>query len=395
MYSRRSFLKASSLTLLGLHNTLLLGCSSGGHSKPVQLVSQLDDIGPLLPPDNSGIMLPAGFRSRVIAQSGTQPYIGSSYVWHSAPDGGATFSTPDSGWIYVSNSEIGSNAGGVGAIRFDSSGNIIDAYSILDNSNRNCAGGATSWSTWLSCEEHDFGVVWECDPHGINLPIQRPALGVFSHEAATLDITTNFIYLTEDKTDGCFYRFIPGSFTINGEPDLVNGSLQVAIVDLQNLSVSWQTVPDPGASSQPTRYQVSSSTKFNGGEGIVYFDGVVFFATKGDNKIWSYDITTNQLSVVYDANSHPNPILTGVDNITLSKEGELVVGEDGGDLQVVALTKSNRLVPLAQLTGHSSSEITGPAFSPDGRRFYFSSQRGTSGSSTDGVTFEITGPFHV
>jgi hypothetical protein len=54
-------------------------------------------------PDANGIRLPAGFTSRVVASSG-QP-VGNS-VWHPYPDGGATFSLPDGGWIYVSNSEV-------------------------------------------------------------------------------------------------------------------------------------------------------------------------------------------------------------------------------------------------------------------------------------------------
>ncbi len=384
----------SAITLVGLANNLLFGCGNRSSSDSTQLSSALDDIGPLLPPDDNGIMLPEGFRSRIIARSGFQPYIGSPYLWHDAPDGGATFSTNDNGWIYVSNSEVGNNSGGVGAIRFDSSGNIMDAYSILENSNYNCAGGPTSWNTWLSCEEHDSGVIWECDPFGIRLPVQRPALGIFAHEAATLDTNTNMIYLTEDKPDGCFYRFAPDSYTIDGNPDLNSGVLEVAIVDSQDLSVRWQPVPDPSASSQPTRYQVGSSTKFNGGEGIVFYNGIISFASKGDNKIWSYNTENNQISVTYDKNTHPTPILSGVDNITLNNEGELVVGEDGGDLQIIALAKSNKLVPLAQLVGHNSSEVTGPAFSPDGKRLYFSSQRGTSGSSRGGVTFEVTAPYH-
>jgi len=49
--------------------------------------------------------------------------------------------------------------------------------------------------------------------------------------------------------------------------------------------------------------------------------------------------------------------------------------------------------PLLQLVGHDYSEITGPAFSPDGSRLYFSSQRGITGRSEAGITFEITGPF--
>src|SRR5687768_11108140 len=60
--------------------------------------------GALRPPDGNGVMLPRGFRSRVIARSGTR-VVGTSYVWHDNPDGGATFTTDDGGWVYVSNSE--------------------------------------------------------------------------------------------------------------------------------------------------------------------------------------------------------------------------------------------------------------------------------------------------
>jgi secreted PhoX family phosphatase len=43
--------------------------------------------------------------------------------------------------------------------------------------------------------------------------------------------------------------------------------------------------------------------------------------------------------------------------------------------------------PVVQVTGLSDSEIAGPAFSPDGTRLYFSSQR------QPGKTYEVTGPF--
>ncbi|HQU63807.1 MAG TPA: translocation protein TolB, partial [Nitrosomonas sp.] len=68
----------------------------------------------LLPPDRNGIRLPQGFKSRIVARSG-QPLF--HYRWHAAPDGGATFTTPDGGWIYVSNSELDKQQGGVGALR--------------------------------------------------------------------------------------------------------------------------------------------------------------------------------------------------------------------------------------------------------------------------------------
>src|SRR5690606_26954548 len=66
--------------------------------------------GPLGPVDANGLQLPAGFTSRVIGRTGA-PVAGTTTVWHAAPDGGSCFATPDGGWVYVSSSEVGSNAG--------------------------------------------------------------------------------------------------------------------------------------------------------------------------------------------------------------------------------------------------------------------------------------------
>ena len=83
------------------------------------------------------------------------------------------------------------------------------------------------------------------------------------------------------------------------------------------------------------------------------------------------------------------PILQGVDNVEATGSGELLVAEDGGDMQIVVVDPSGRALPLLQIVGHDRSEITGPAFSPDHSRLYFSSQRGASGRSSDGVTYEV------
>jgi len=343
--------------------------------------------------DRNGLRLPAGFSSRVIASSGQAVINGQDFIWHAAPDGGACFAIDSGsyrgGWIYVSNSEI-QLTGGASAIVFNAGGEVVDAYAILENTSRNCAGGVTPWGSWLSCEEIDKGRVWECFPEGRKQAIVRPALGVFNHEAVAVDEVTQYLYLTEDKVDGCLYRFIADSETENGFPDLSSGLLEVAVQDHES-SLRWTAVPDPLAKKRPTRYQVASVRTFNGGEGVVYYNGKILFTTKGDNRVWSYDIKHQVVSVLYDVKESLTPILTGVDNITVSQQGDIYVAEDGGDLQIVVIDNQGRLYPIAQLEGHDESEITGVAFSPDGKRLYFSSQRGTTGLSENGVSYEIKG----
>lgn len=357
----------------------------GGTQGAPQLRSRIASLGALGAPDSNGIRLPPGVTSRIVARSG-RVVSGSSYSWHSAPDGGATFPTTDGGWVYVSNSEA-SGSGGVGAIRFSQAGEIVDAYSLLSGTDRNCAGGLTPWGTWLSCEETSRGRVYETYPLGDRAAVVRPALGVFKHEAVAVDPDQGYLYLTEDERDGRFYRFVPAS-----RASLTAGTLEVAEVGAGNV-IAWREVPDPQyTGSTPTRRQVSSSTAFEGGEGIWYADGQVVFSTKHDNRIWRYTIATSVLDVIYDASAYPSPPLTGVDNVTVSCCGDVLVAEDGGSMQIVAILPDGTPKAIVQVVGQNSSEITGPAFDPSGTRLYFSSQRGTSGS---GITYELAGPFHA
>ncbi|MGH8630496.1 MAG: alkaline phosphatase PhoX, partial [Burkholderiales bacterium] len=307
-------------------------------------------------PDGNGLLLPEGFSSRVIGQS-AMTTAGFLLPLPLFPDGAATFPDPavSGGWILLVNSEVPRLlplpelpglpllTGGVYGFRFAPDGTVTSAYPALTGSNTNCAGGRTPWNTWISCEEVDGGTSFEVHPlgqgsfDGVSYPIRLDSLGIFKHEAAAIDPVHKHVYLTEDQGDGRFYRLVAedrrawdGSLKI----DLSRGALQVAQVigddPAASRAVVWHDVPSPQGAPQPTRAQVAESTPFDGGEGCFYRAGIVYFTTKGDNRVWAYDTGRALLDLIYDDEMFPEPVLSGVDNIIATGDGHLVVAEDGG-----------------------------------------------------------------
>jgi secreted PhoX family phosphatase len=403
----------------------IVGCGeSAGAPAPGRLgASRFASLGPLQAADANGLMLPAGFTSRVVAVSGQVPVLGGTYVWHTFPDGGATYATPDGGWVYTSNSEVPGSplvSGGCGALKFDAQGDVVDAYSILSGTRSNCAGGKTPWHTWMSCEETADGLVYDCDPLVPGEGAACPKLGMFNREAVAVDPLRKVLYMTEDAGSGRLYRFVPSASDWPAgaaRPALEDGVLQVlryAALDPdqappegfaleQAQPIVWDDVVAPDQpqgtvrSAEAAAGRAPPGTPFDGGEGLWHREGIVYFSTKGDNRIWALDIAAQTLEVLYDfaTASEPNRILSGVDNLTVTEHGDVLVAEDGGDMDLCVLMPDRNLVRLLKASDLSgASELTGPAFSPDGTRLYFSAQRnGRNGALGNGITFEVTLPF--
>jgi hypothetical protein len=213
-------------------------------------------------------------------------------------------------------------------------------------------------------------------------------MGTFSHEAATV-AADGRLYLTEDKPDGGFYRFTP-----DRPEDLSSGLLEIACGVAAPGPVTWERVPDPSATTGTTRTQVAGSLKFAGGEGIDSLGNKLWFTTKGDNRLWEYRTDSATVDIRYQGGG--SSTLSGVDNVWVDNpSGNIFVAEDGGNMELVMIRPDNSAEAIVRINDQDGSEITGPCFSPDGQRLYFSSQRGpaTVANAPFGITYEVTGPF--
>lgn len=416
-----------------------------GAPTPPTFQSKFATMGPLQAANSDGIQLPAGFTSRELAVFGEAPLLSDpSFLWHSDPDGGGTFRTADGGWIYVSNSEARDGTtgglsreqqalldpggamsfrGGVSALQFNSNGDLVDAYAVERGTTTNCSGGTTPWGTWINGEEIQDGYMFECSPlRGGGTAERLDNFGRKGHEMVAVDPDGQAIYHTEDAGgNDRFYRNTysdaawPGG---NQRPNHAMSQLEVmgipAGVDAARngpTPIIWIPVNDI-TTPLPQQYNAGGlpqSTLMAGNEGVWYLNGFIFLTTKSDDNIWAIDTLANTIESIYDPTDGPigspvdpsEPIMTGVDNICMTLDGEMLVVEDGGDMRCMVLLPDRTTIPLMRLPGDAGlTEVTGVAIGPTGDRIYVSGQRSLrNGASTafnaGGITYEIQMPFTV
>ncbi|HEX2314863.1 MAG TPA: alkaline phosphatase PhoX [Thermomonospora sp.] len=392
--------------------------------------------GPLVPDPKGVLDLPKGFSYKVLSAEGDT--IEPGVLVPGKHDGMATFRGGRPGTLRLVRNHEQRNSGvkpvapaelvydpaaygGTTTLEVDRDGDLVGQRISIAGTAVNCAGGATPWGTWLTCEETEgfsgqtktHGWVFEVDPTGRRTrPEPIKPLGRFSHEAVAVDPLTNTLYLTEDAGGpfGLFYRFLPKNhrggyhcYQAGGtlEAMYVPGIPDLAAVDEvgAKFRVSWRPVPDPEAVSVSTRKQfedgrITRSQKLEGawwGRNSAYF--VASYAERGSGaagdhagQVWRYHPRSRMLEL--ELLFKPGGKYDGPDNITVSPYGGgVILAEDGdGEQYLVGTTRQGRTFSFAR-NAVNDSEFAGVTFSPDGRTLFANRQ-------TPGVTFAITGPWH-
>ncbi|MEM8695424.1 MAG: alkaline phosphatase PhoX [Pseudomonadota bacterium] len=462
--SRRSFLRYGQAAGLFYSATALGGFAAIASQIPVRLVG-----------DAQGLLdLPEGFTYSIVSQTGGTMVDG--FFRPGRPDGMACFADPANAdrCILMRNHEnwpdtehgspFGENDallsrvpdgmlyglkpdgrpffGGVTKVVYDMrAGQLVEDYLVLTGTAANCAGGATPWGSWLTCEEsmrkppeeaqryHGFVFETPSSSTGLIDPVPLTAMGRFAHEAVAIDPDTGIVYLTEDSRTGLFYRFLPDTpgelhrggrlqaLAIREQPSANTsnwprdwgGQGLGAIAPNTSFAVDWIDLDDVEApdGDLADRGHAAGAALFYRGEGMDYgrrpdgSGGDVFFTcTQGGvqraGQVWRYTPSASEgqsgetempgmLTLIYE--SPGADTLDMCDNLAVAPWGDLILCEDGtGDNYLRGLTPSGRIYDFARNTHPDRSEFCGACFSPDGRIMFVNIQE-------PGITLAIQGPW--
>ncbi len=467
--SRRRFLRSSAMaTASGAIALGFSGCSRLLTEATPQALT-INRYGDLLP-DPYGILdLPEGFTYHAFSTVGER--MDDGFLVPGAHDGMAAFPGSNGKTILIRNHELGTGPkeaqsfahdkrlreidreqlydpgkgtkpglGGTTTLVYDTKTGTLESHHMsLVGTIRNCAGGATPWNTWISCEESvqlakdtyekDHGYNFEVPVSatiGLTTPIPLKAMGRFNHEAVAVDPKSGIVYQTEDRHDSLIYRFIPdvpGKLARGGRlqamairdmksadtrnwkgwADKVFPWTYDAIAVGEKMEAVWGDIQNVESPKDDLRLQGfdKGAARFARGEGMWHSnDSIYFVCTNGGyrkkGQVWRYipspfegtpaeDKQPGTLELFIEPNN--SDLLENGDNITVAPWGDLILCEDGPGTQfIVGVTPQGKLYRFAK-NSRNRSEFAGATFSPNGSTLFVNIQGA-------GMTLAITGPWN-
>ncbi len=448
--SRRNFIKGLATVSLGFSG--LQSFAKLASSSPTAI-----GYGKLYPQDI--LALPKGFSYKVIAEAGTM--MNDGLFLPGRPDGMGTFEGQNGRVILIRNHEnmttnikespfgeshqllkkinpksvfdrgFGKNphlGGTTTSIYNEKTKKVEKVFLSLAGTARNCAGGVAPWGSWLTCEEYvcsknktneqNHGYVFEVPAREsihLKYPVPLRAMGRFNHEAVAVDPRTGIVYLTEDRGDSLFYRFIP---KVKGQLHK-GGRLQALAfvwkkgMDTRNwqssnvktktkYAVKWIELDevDNDADDLRRRGYANGCAIFARGEGIWFGKGELYFACTSGGRIHTGQIfryipslhegTMKERNKEFyprlELYVEPNDtkLLKYCDNLTVAPWGDVVFCEDGGNnTRIFGISPKGKFYQIAENIGFES-EFAGVCFSPSGKTLFVNIQKA-------GLTLAITG----
>jgi secreted PhoX family phosphatase len=461
MNTRRKFIRNASFIGVGLAGLKMFACGSPTTPAAVESAKKFPlDYGPLEVDPKGLLNLPKGFNYKVISKVGDP--MADGLLLAGAPDGMAAFELEDGKMAVVRNHELSSlqisvgpfgaeneklkeytpeqlyeygkgvapALGGTSTFIFNEETMEIEkTWMSLAGTTRNCSGGAMPWGSWVTCEEDvskigsydgnyekDHGYAFEVpvttDPK-LHAPVPLKAMGRFNHEACVCDPKTGIIYLTEDRPDGCMYRFIP-----NVKGKLAEGGKLQALmikekptfytrnwIDQSNepmemgefYQTEWLDLDNVEAPEDDLRFraQEKGAAVFARGEGIWFGNGEFYVAcTNGGlnlkGQIFRYipgggEGAGNDGQIELFVEPNDENIMKYCDNLTIAPWGDVMICEDDTHSFLRGVTPEGEIFTFGK-TINPIGEFTGICFSPSGKTMFVNIQH-------EGLTLAITGPW--
>lgn len=291
---------------------------------------------------------------------------------------------------------------------------VEEQYLALVGTIRNCSGGMTPWGSWLTCEEdvsragrrqkQDHGWVFEIPVAPGRLVSAEPirAMGRFNHEAAVCDPASGAIYMTEDRHESLFYRFLPleaGALQKGGGLQALAFADRTVSADTRNWAgaafaardwadVRWIDLDDVESPADDLRKRGAKvgAAIFARGEGIHGGDGEIYFTcTSGGparrGQVMRYRPSPAEGTAaeaqapgklqLFLESTDPEHFSFG-DNLTVAPNGDLIVCEDRRgakpDNWLRGVTPDGGVYPFARVT--AQTKCAGVCFAPDGKTMF-------------------------